>query len=57
MATDLSNWRVPEHNQWSFQNVDEIIETDAIREGTKKSPLNSKPISLDDFKIQLQTSP
>jgi hypothetical protein len=45
------------HNKWAFRNVDQVLNTQAIEKGATTSVLNSKPRSLDGFKIQLGQSP
>ena len=57
MATDLSNWREPDHSQWSFRNINKIFNTASIKRGARASKLPSKIRQFDDFKIQRQDKP
>lgn len=57
MATALSNWRDPEHSQWSFRNINKVFNTASIRKGDKTSKLSSTPRQFDQFKIQPPNKP
>ncbi|MDE2383525.1 MAG: serine hydrolase [Alphaproteobacteria bacterium] len=50
---DLSNWRSPPHNRWSFSHVDELIATATIAHGTAV-PLPSGP-ALDLARVQFSS--
>lgn len=51
MPADITNWREPEHNQWSFQNVDQILHTQTINAGSKAKELNYNLQDLTDFNL------
>lgn len=57
MATDLSNWRDPEHSQWSFRNINKVFSTAPIRKGDKASALPTNSRQFDQFKIQPPNKP
>jgi hypothetical protein len=57
MATDLTNWREPEHSQWSFRNTNKVFNTAAINRGVNISTLPSKIRQFDNFKLQRQDKP
>ena len=51
-TANLSNWRESPHSIWGFQNVDKLIKTNAIQKGSKVTPLESAPKSINDFRIK-----
>ena len=51
MATNLSNWREPEHNIWAFQNVNTLLDTQTIQKGAESEPFESTLVQFDDFKL------
>ena len=57
MATDLSNWRDPEHNQWSFKNINKIFSTAVIKKGSRTSKLSSTSQQFNHFRIQPPNKP
>lgn len=57
MAADLSNWRDAEHNTWSFQNINKVLNTQPIKKGSKTSSLPSTNQQFDGFKIDRSDKP
>lgn len=57
LKTDLSNWRDPEHSQWSFKNIDKIFNTASIPKGSEPSNLASSTRDFRDFKLQPPNKP
>lgn len=57
MTTDITNWREPEHNQWAFQNVDKILNTQTVKAGENSKALDYNLQDLSGFNLSRQDQP
>lgn len=57
MATDLTNWRTPGHTEWSFQNVDKVLNTRTIKTGDQKKPLDYQLREVKGFNLSREGQP
>lgn len=57
MTADITNWREPEHNKWSFQNVDRILNTQTIKASSDPKAFKHEFKDLVRFNIEQKDKP
>lgn len=54
IKADVSNWRDAPHSQWAFINVDQVLNTQAIKKPPTAHRLETNERQFDEFRIQLK---